>query len=132
MESKNKETWSKEFEIGVSKIDRQFYNMFSVFDDFIEFKNSTQVDYGHRMGKILGKLEKFAHEIAVLDNSLIKTENATEVDQYVVNSQKLLTQVDNFILHFNSNNIMLIDEIIDFLKKWLMVQLMQAKKVFTD
>jgi len=132
MESNNNETWSKDFEIGVPKIDKQFYNMFSVFDDLNEFKNSTQADYGHRMGRILGKLEKYANEIAVLDNSLIKTENETEVDQYVVNSQKLLTRVDNFILHFNSNNRMLIDEIIDFLKKWLMVQLMQAKKVFKD
>lgn len=131
MESNNKETWTKDFEIGVPKIDRQFYNMFSVFDDLIAFKNSTQADYGHRVSKILGRLEKYANEIAVLDNTLIKTENASEVDQYVVNSQKLLTRVDNFVLHFNSNNRMLIDEIIDFMKKWLMVQLVQAKKVFT-
>jgi len=132
MESNKNESWSDDYEIGVSKIDKQFYNMFSVYDEIEAFKNSTQADFESRMSKIFIKLEKYANEIAALDNTLIKTENASEVDQYVVNSQKLLTRVDDFILQFNSNNRMLLDEMLDFLKRWLMVQLLQAKKVFTE
>lgn len=128
----NNTIWSSDFEIGIAKIDRKFRNLFSVLDDLNELKYSSRFDYEDRLNKIIARLEKYSHDIAVLNNELVKTENTSEIDQYVVNSQKLLSKVDDFILHFNSNNRLILDEIIDFLKKWLMVQLLQARKIFLD
>lgn len=129
MES-NETTWSEDFRIGVPKIDKKFYNLFSVLDDINEFRHSSRIDYDSKLRRVLSRLDKFSQDIATFDNDLVQTEDTADIDQYVVNSQKLLTKVDDFILHFNSNNRLLLDEIIDYLKKWLMVQLLQAEKVF--
>lgn len=130
MDNNQSKSWSSDFEIGESEIDKKFYNLFTVLDDLIDLKESNRIDYDLKMNRILGRLEKFALEFANLDREFIISGETEDIDQYVVNSQKLISKVEEFILHFNSNNRLLLEEIINFLKKWLMVQLAQARKIF--
>lgn len=129
---KNHDSWNKDFEIGVSSIDKQFINLFSVYDELLDIKYLVKPGFSDNLRSALERLETLSEQYAVLDNTLIKTKNDADVDQYVVNYQKLMSRIEDFILFYNAKNPMLLDEMIDFLKKWLMAQLLQARKVFVN
>lgn len=128
--NKKHDSWNKDFEIGIAKIDKQFINLFSIYDQLLDMKYLVTIDAEAQLRNVLERLENFTEQYAVLDHSLVKTEDHNEVDQYVVNYQKLMTRIEDFILQYNSKNPILLDEMIDFIKKWLMAQLFQARKVF--
>jgi hemerythrin len=128
--NKKHDSWSKDFEIGIATIDRQFVNLFSIYDQLLDIKYLATIDTDAKLRDVLERLEKFTEQYAILDNSLVKTDVLSDVDQYVVNYQKLMTRIEDFILQYNAKNPILIDEMIEFLKKWLMAQLFQARKVF--
>jgi hemerythrin len=125
-------SWSKDFELNIPELDEKFHNLFTVLDDLKELKQSTKIDYEAKLNRIISRLDKYSLLLADLNNDLVKTKDTKEIDQYVLNTQKLIIKVDDFILHFESKNRLLLDEIIEYLKKWLMVQLFQARKVFVD
>jgi len=123
-------SWSKVYELGVYKIDQQFEKLFVIFDELNELNGVNDPYANNQLKKVLMRLEDYSEQFASIDNSLIKTEDFGEVDLYVNNYQKLLTRVDDFIVQYSSNNPLLIEGMIDFLKKWLLTQLLQARKVF--
>lgn len=133
MESNKKyDSWNSDFEIGVPQIDKQFINLFSLLDELLEMKDANKPISDDKLRGQLLRLEQMSEQYSGLDNSLVKTESTADTDMYVVNYQRLISRVDDFIIHYNSKSPLLLDEMIEFLRKWLMSQLFQARKVFLN
>lgn len=126
-----KETWVEDFRIGFDIIDSQNKKIFTIIDDLIFIKKSdNKINNVDKLKRIIEKLEimSFHFDISELDN----LNRSIDLDNMIINYEKFVSRIKKFIIDFKSNKPTLIDEIILFLKQWLITQIFIGQKIYKN
>lgn len=123
-------SWNEAYALGIPTIDSRFERIFDLYDQLLQIKKKKNPFADDELQNVLQKLESYLEKHANISQELIKSTDFQEIDLYVSNYQKLITRVDQFIITYSSNNPVLLNELLDYLKKWLFTQILQARKIY--
>lgn len=121
--------WSNEFNTGIASIDAEHKVLMGFINDL--YNGMIQGKGKSGMAPILAGLvsytsNHFKHEERIFEE--LKYENTTEHKEH---HKKLVDQVLDFQKKFNAEDVTISDELMAFLKEWLMTHIMKEDMKYT-
>jgi len=123
-------SWNDAYALGIPAIDSRFERIFDIYDQLLQIRKKKNPFADDELQNVLQKLESHLEKHANISQDHLKSADFQEIDLYVSNYQKLITRVDQFIITYSSNNPVLLNELLEYLKKWLFTQILQARKIY--
>ncbi len=114
-------TWDDSFQVNISLLDNQHKKFFVVFDELESLNNK-----GSSLEEVLPLIEelrKYAIYHFNTEEDLMLQANSPNRDFHIAQHSLFRKKFVNFDLAYNYKNRVLINEIIDFLRKWLILHI---------
>ncbi len=128
--NENQNSWDEAFALDIPSVDKIFIVIFDIYDQLRNIRKKKNPFSDDELQNILKRLESYLVKSSQIEQEHVKSIDFEDTDLYISNFQKLISRVDDFIIDYSSNNPMILQELIDYLKKWLFAQLMQARKIY--
>ena len=124
-----KRSWNDSYKVGVSSIDKQNEELFDIHDEIRDISDTRVENHKEGMKNILQKLEKVIEKNANIAPVLLKHDNQTELNKYVSSYQDFIRKIDEFSHAYTYRNSFLLQDMQDFMKKWIISHIIQAKTI---
>lgn len=123
-------SWNDTYMVGIPSIDKQHEELLDIHDEIIDL-NDTRVE-NHKEGikKILEKLEKHVEKYASIAPELLEHTNQAELNKYVSSYQDFIRKIDELSHAYTYRNAFLLKDMQDFLKKWTISHIIQARVIY--
>ncbi len=125
-----KRSWNNSYCIGVRLIDKQHERLFDIYDQIVAMDASDEKYQDEEMRSILHELERYLKENFESEEEYLKQGGFPNVEEHIIEHQLFMRKVDEFILSYKANNPYLLQNMLDFLRKWAVTHVMQTDSVY--
>lgn len=125
-----KRTWNESYIVGIASIDQQHEELFDIHDEIRDLSDTRVENHKEGLKKILEKLEKLTEKYASVAPELLKHDDQTQLNKYVSTYQDFIRKVDEFGHAYTYRNTFLLQDMQDYIKKWTISHLIQAKMIY--
>lgn len=126
----HKRCWNQGLSIGVALIDKQHEVLCNIYDHLKEISQFKGQQADIEMHATLNHLESFLDSYSNELNEQFKDLNDSEYKSYQVDYELFVRKMEEFILFYKSRNPLLIYNILNFLKKWLVHSIGRSQTIF--
>jgi len=123
-------SWNSSYAVGIRTIDRQRENLFNIYDQIVEMAESDEKYADQEMKNILHELELYLNNHFVAEEEILKSGGYPNIEQHIGEHQLFVRKVEEFVIAYQSDNPLIIQSILDFLKKWVVTHIMQTDSVY--
>lgn len=126
-------TMKQDYAIGVSELDEEHQNLFSLIDDAQTLLKDENILYKYdNLIKILQGLKDYADVHFETEVSLMESLNYPELKEHVEAHDGFCKQVDSFNLDMDTISLgtqdKLIEELLNYLKSWLQIHILDCDR----
>ena len=125
-----RQSWNVLYELDIPAIDRQHMHFFKIFDKFNALDH-INLDYDV-IKTYIDELEKYTKMHFQTEESLLKMSNYVEFGQHVEQHQIFTKKIDEFKIAYGYGNHLLLEQIISFMRKWLIVHISEVDRKYVD
>ncbi len=121
IESKKNQSWNDSFLIGISVVDKQHKRLIDLFDEIISVSNE---DYDEdRILLLLNELQRYTIYHFNTEEELMRQANFQNTEMHLKQHNLFKKKIGDFMIAHNYKNIVLLNQIILFLRKWLVTHI---------
>lgn len=125
-----RQSWNALYALDIPAIDRQHMQFFRIFDKFNAL-NHSNLDY-EVIKSYIDELEKYTKMHFQTEESLLKMSNYDEFGLHVEQHQIFTKKIDEFKIAYGYGNHLLLEQIITFMRKWLIVHISEVDRKYVD
>ncbi len=125
-----KRSWNDAYIVGISSVDKQHEELFNIHDEIRDLSDTRVENHKEGLRIILEKLEKHVEKYASVAPELLEHKNQAELNKYVSSYQDFIRKIDELGHAYTYRNAFLLHDMQDFVKKWTISHIMQAKIIY--
>ena len=121
IESKNSQSWNDSLLLGIPVVDKQHKILIALFDEIISVSNEG--DDEDRILPLLNELQRYTIYHFDTEEELMRQANLQNTELHVKQHNLFKKKIGDFMIAHNYKNIVLLNQIILFLRKWLVTHI---------
>ncbi len=121
IETKNSQSWNDSLLLGIPLVDKQHKILISLFDEIISV--SKEDDSEDKILPLLNELQRYTIYHFNTEEELMRQKNLQNTELHLKQHNLFKKKIDDFIIAHNYKNIVLLNQIILFLRKWLVTHI---------
>ena len=133
MDTYNKNrSWNSSYVLGIPEIDRQHEKIFDIYDQIVNMSDLQEKYHDDELKNILHELEDYLKIHFKSEEEILHKADYPNIEEHIKEHEHFIRKVDEFILGYQSNSPILLNSMLDFLKKWLVSHIMVTDYVYKD
>lgn len=129
--TKNK-TWNESYMLNIPIIDKQHEVLFDIYDEIQYLKDTDQNYRDGSISDILKKLDTFIKTHFKTEEELMEKAHFPDLLEHKQEHKLFSNKIATFIFEYQYNNPFLLDNMLLFLKKWLVSHIMASDTAYKD
>lgn len=129
---KQNRSWDTAYLLGIPEIDRQHEKIFDIYDQIVNMSDLQEKYQDDEMKNILHELEDYLKIHFKSEEALLHKANYPNIEEHIIEHEMFIKKVDEFVLGYQANSPILLNNMLDFLKKWLVSHIMVTDYVYKD
>jgi len=125
-----RQSWKEQYSLDIPSIDKQHMHFFKLFDKINSFDNNG-VDY-NQLNDYIDELEEYTILHFRTEEALMKKANFQSYDFHVEQHKLFSQKIKEFKIDYNYKNLLLIDKIVAFMRKWLIIHISEIDKQYVS
>jgi len=125
-------TWDTSYMLNIPIIDQQHEILFDIHDEIQELKKQGGNYNNGTMKSILQKLEDFLNTHFKTEEELMEKAHFPDLLHHKQEHKLFTNKISNFVFEYQYNNPFLLDNMLLFLKKWLVSHIMASDTEYKD
>jgi len=121
---KESQSWNNSLLLGIPLVDEQHKILIALFDEVISI--SQEENNSDKILPLLNELQRYTHYHFDTEEALMQQENIQGVDFHIKQHSLFKKKIADFMIANNYNNRVLLNQIITFLRKWLVVHISET------
>ena len=128
--SKESQSWSDALLLGISDIDNQHKLFVSLLDQVSSI--NMEKDKKETIMPLLEELQRYSVYHFNAEEELLRKANAPDVDRHIKQHELFKKKCDEFVIAYNYNNIMLVEQMLLFMRKWLIIHISDVDSNYAE
>lgn len=125
-----RQSWNVLYALDIPAIDKQHMQFFRIFDKFNAL-NHINLDFDV-IKNYIDELEKYTRTHFQTEESLLRMAKFEEFDFHVEQHQIFIKKINEFKIAYGYGNHLLLEQIITFMRKWLIVHISEVDRKYVD
>lgn len=125
-------TWNESYMLHIPIIDQQHEVLFDIYDEILELKETGKNYRDGSMNDILQKLNTFLKTHFKTEEELMEKAHFPDLLEHQQEHKLFTNKIATFIFEYQYNNPFLLDNMVLFLKKWLVSHIMASDTAYKD
>lgn len=118
---KESQSWNDSFLLGIPLVDEQHKILIALFDEVITI--SQEENNSEKILPLLNELQRYTHYHFDTEEALMHQENIQGIDFHIKQHTLFKKKIADFMIANSYKNRVLLNQIILFLRKWLVVHI---------
>jgi len=119
--SKDSPSWSNALLLGIQEIDNQHKIFVSLLDKVSSI--NMEEDNKETILPLLEELQRYSVYHFNSEEALMRKANAPDMDRHIKQHELFKKKCDEFVIAYNYNNKMLVEQMLLFMRKWLIIHI---------
>lgn len=128
----NNQNWSKSYFLDIELIDKQHSKFFMLFDQLNELNSSSDPESYNKLGAVIDELQKYTHIHFQTEETLMRNAASPDIESHIIQHKLFISKVEEFSLGYKYKNTLLIEQLIGFMRKWLLMHISEVDKKYVD
>lgn len=124
------QTWNDSFLLNIEIIDKQHKRFFEILDEILALSKEEKT--GNDLLKVIDELQDYAHFHFQTEEDLMQKADATETELHIIQHKFYIEKLNEFRSSYNYNNPVLINQIVTFMRKWLLMHIFEVDGKYVD
>lgn len=124
------QTWNDSFLLNIEIIDNQHKRFFEILDEILALSKEEKT--GNDLLKVIDELQDYAHFHFQTEEDLMQKADATETELHIIQHKFYIEKLKEFQSSYNSNNPVLINQIVTFMRKWLLMHIFEVDGKYVE
>jgi len=120
-QSKESQSWNDSLLLGIPVVDKQHKILIALFDEIISI--SQEKNESEKILPLLNELQRYTIYHFNTEEEFMRKGNLQDMDQHVKQHDLFKKKIADFMIAHNYKNIVLLNQITVFLRKWLVVHI---------
>lgn len=121
-QSKDSQSWNNSLLLGIPVVDKQHKILIALFDEIISI-NKEEENNDDRILSLLKELQRYTIYHFDTEEELMRQENLQNTELHIKQHDLFKKKIEDFMIAHNYRNIVLVNQVIVFLQKWLIVHI---------
>lgn len=135
MDSRNKhlninQSWNDSYLINISIIDKEHKGLFNLFDRITLIGKDPTIEID--LLSVISELKDYADNHFKREETLMKKINHGDIEKHIEAHKFFLNKVDEFETAFRYNNLVLLDQMVSFLRKWFVIHILNTDSLYAE
>lgn len=114
-------SWNDCFLLNINTIDKEHQRFFEIFDTLLSVKEDA---FKHKtIVLIVNELKEYAYQHFKTEETLMRKAVYQEIEAHIVQHNDFMEQIRHFQLLYNPSKDSLLDELITFMRKWIVTHI---------
>jgi len=123
------DNWSNNYLLDIPIIDEQHRLFFELWENEC---NNVSINDLEKLKELINKLESYLINHFNTEEELMKKANVSDYDNHVSQHRYFIKKIDELKLEFDYANVMLFENIVNFMKKWFLSHILQTDKLYKE
>lgn len=123
---------SEVYFLDIEMIDKQHSKFFVLFDKLTEVHQSGKTPDNKQILEMIDELEKYTHIHFQTEEALMRKANYPDIEHHMVQHKIFVDKVKEFRLAFNYKNVLLVQQMISFMRKWFLMHITETDNKYVE
>lgn len=124
------QTWNDSFLLNIEIIDKQHKKFFEIFDLILLLRKNEETD--SKLFNVIEELQDYAHYHFQTEESLMRRANSPDLELHIMQHDFFVKKMKEFRIAYNYNNSVLIEQIVIFMRKWLLMHISEVDGKYVE
>lgn len=123
------QSWNDSFLLNIDVIDQQHKKFFDIFDLILLLNKNADVV---GVSTVIDELQDYAKYHFITEETLMQNANVSNLKLHIVQHQFFVNKIKEFTIAQNYNNSVLTDQIVVFMRKWLLMHITEIDRMYVE
>ena len=122
--------WNDGYLLNIDSIDKQHIKFFKLYDVIMSMSKSEENSF--RLKEVLDELQEYTNYHFLTEETLMQNANSPGYDLHVIQHDFFRNKINEFLMAYNYQNKVLLDQIVIFMRKWLLSHISNMDREYVD
>jgi len=129
-QTNDNQVWTDRYLLHIDTIDKQHIKFFELFDVIMFMSKNEDNNIG--LKDILVELQNYTDYHFRTEEVLMQRANSPGYELHVIQHDFFRNKINDFLIAYNYNNLVLINQVVIFMRKWLLAHISDMDRKYVE
>jgi len=124
--------WNSRFEMGIPILDEQHKMLFAIYLELDKLQKEDPITAKEKIWDVIQRLQAYIRYHFITEENLLQKASFQELKKHVQSHELFTRLIKQFTIELSYNNLLLLDNLVIFIKKWLLSHILKEDRNYME